>query len=200
MQTIPFRMDKQWGPTVQHRELDPISWDRTWWKIVWEKRCKYMSDWVTLLYSRNWNTTLKINFPLVLKKFVHHKKSKHVKAQKERNVCPLLLKGNYNPIFHPFRLFFLHNYQHIRNLFLSLNNIHVYMSMSYHTLRSSLLFYFYFFIFIFLLFRVTLAAYGGSQARSPIGATTAGLHHNHSNIRPELCLRPTPQFTATLDP
>ena len=28
MQTITFRMDKQQGPTVQHRELYPISWDK----------------------------------------------------------------------------------------------------------------------------------------------------------------------------
>ena len=28
MQTITFKMDKQQGPTVQHRELYPISWDK----------------------------------------------------------------------------------------------------------------------------------------------------------------------------
>ena len=28
-QTITFRMDKQQGPTVQHRDLYPVSWDRT---------------------------------------------------------------------------------------------------------------------------------------------------------------------------
>ena len=43
-------------------------------------------------------------------------------------------------------------------------------------------------------------AYGGSQARDPIGATAAGLRHSHSNVVSELCLRPTPQLTATLDP
>ena len=32
MQTIPFRMGKQWGPAEQHRELYPISWDKTQWK------------------------------------------------------------------------------------------------------------------------------------------------------------------------
>ena len=26
LQTVTFRMDKQWGPTVQHRELCPVSW------------------------------------------------------------------------------------------------------------------------------------------------------------------------------
>ena len=34
-------------------------------------------------------------------------------------------------------------------------------------------------------------AYGGSQARSPIEATAAGLHHSHSNLGSELCLQPT---------
>ena len=28
MQTITFRINKQSSPTVQHRELYPISWDR----------------------------------------------------------------------------------------------------------------------------------------------------------------------------
>ena len=44
MQTITFGMDKQWGRTVQHRELYPISWVRIWWKIVWKKMyiCMYV--------------------------------------------------------------------------------------------------------------------------------------------------------------
>ena len=33
-------------------------------------------------------------------------------------------------------------------------------------------------LFIFCLFRVTSVAYGGSQARGPIGAIAAGLHHS----------------------
>ena len=28
MQSITFRMDKQCGPAVQHRELYPFTWDR----------------------------------------------------------------------------------------------------------------------------------------------------------------------------
>ena len=28
MQTITFRMDQQWGPTVQHRDLYSVFWDR----------------------------------------------------------------------------------------------------------------------------------------------------------------------------
>ena len=40
-------------------------------------------------------------------------------------------------------------------------------------------------------------AYGSSQARGPVGATVASLHHSHSNVGSELPLRPTPQLTAT---
>ena len=43
-------------------------------------------------------------------------------------------------------------------------------------------------------------AYGGSQARSPIGAVAAGLHQRHSNSGSKPCLLPTPQLTATPDP
>ena len=35
---------------------------------------------------------------------------------------------------------------------------------------------------VFCLFRAAPAAYGGSQARGPIRATAAGLHHSHSNV------------------
>ena len=34
-------------------------------------------------------------------------------------------------------------------------------------------------------FRVAPVSYGGSQARGPIGAVAAGLHHSHSNARSE---------------
>ena len=43
-------------------------------------------------------------------------------------------------------------------------------------------------------------AYGGSQARGRIGAAAAGLHHSHSNLGSELCLRLTPQLMAMPDP
>ena len=58
MQTITFRMDKQWGPTVQHRDLCPVSWGRTRWNMVWKKYCIYRYDGVTMLYSRNWHNTV----------------------------------------------------------------------------------------------------------------------------------------------
>ena len=54
--------------------------------------------------------------------------------------------------------------------------------------------------FFFLLFRAASVAYEGSQARGPIGAAAAGLHHSHSNAGSKPSLRPTPQFMATLNP
>ena len=59
---------------------------------------------------------------------------------------------------------------------------------------------FFFFFLFFFFFRATLAAYGGSQARGPIGAIAAGLHHSHSHIRSEPRLPPTLQLMATPDP
>ena len=53
-------------------------------------------------------------------------------------------------------------------------------------------------VVVVLSFRAS--AYGGSQARGPIGATAAVLHHGHSNARSEPRLRPTPQLTASWDP
>ena len=50
------------------------------------------------------------------------------------------------------------------------------------------------------LFRAAPTAYVGSQARGPIGAVAAGLHHSHSNTGSQPRLRPTPQLTATLEP
>ena len=56
------------------------------------------------------------------------------------------------------------------------------------------------FLFVFLLFRAAPKAYGGSQARGPIGAAATGLHHSHSNKGSEPRLRPTSQLTAMPDP
>ena len=58
----------------------------------------------------------------------------------------------------------------------------------------------FYFIYCFLLFRATPTAYGGSQARSPVGATAANLCYSHSNIKFEPHLQPTPQLMATTDP
>ena len=65
---------------------------------------------------------------------------------------------------------------------------------------------FLFFFFCLLSFVVVVAiswaaptAYGGSQARGPIGAVATGLCQSHSNAGSELRLQPTPQLTATPD-
>ena len=39
-------------------------------------------------------------------------------------------------------------------------------------------------------------AYGGSQARDPVGATAVGLRHSHARSKPRL----QPQLTTMLDP
>ena len=60
-----------------------------------------------------------------------------------------------------------------------------------------------FYLFIFCLFvfsRAAPMAYGGSQARGPVGAAAAGLYHSHSNTGSEPCLQPTPQLMATSEP
>ena len=54
--------------------------------------------------------------------------------------------------------------------------------------------------FFLLLFRAKPAAYGGSQVRSRMGATVAGLRHSHTNEGSDPCLRPTAQLTAMPDP
>ena len=41
------------------------------------------------------------------------------------------------------------------------------------------------FILFYCLFRASLPAYGGSQARGLIGATVASLHHSHKGTRAE---------------
>ena len=61
-------------------------------------------------------------------------------------------------------------------------------------------FLFFFFFFFFCLFRAAPTAYGGSQARGPVGAVATSLHHSHSHTGSEQRLQPTLQLTATLDP
>ena len=60
-------MDKHWDPTV----LYPISWDRTWWKIIWKKKRTYVYDWVTLLYLRNGHNI--VNQWFLNKKLINYK-------------------------------------------------------------------------------------------------------------------------------
>ena len=56
------------------------------------------------------------------------------------------------------------------------------------------------FFFFLNFFRATIMAYGVSQARGPVRATDASLHHSHSDAGSELHLHPTQQPTATPDP
>jgi len=63
----------------------------------------------------------------------------------------------------------------------------------------SFFFFFYFFVFVFF-WGAAPVAYGGSQARGPIGAVAAGLHPGHSNTESKPRLWPTPQLTAMPDP
>ena len=70
----------------------------------------------------------------------------------------------------------------------------------------NLFFFFFFFLSFCLLSAVVVAisraapaAYGGSQARGPVGAVATGLRQSHSNAGSEPRLQPTPQLTATPD-
>ena len=56
------------------------------------------------------------------------------------------------------------------------------------------------FVSFFVFSRAAPTAYGDSQARGRIGTVVAGLLQSHRNARSELRLRPTPQFTARMDP
>ena len=55
-------------------------------------------------------------------------------------------------------------------------------------------------LFLFCLFRAAPTAYGGSQTRGQIGATTASRQHSHSNGGSKPCLKPTAQLMAIPDP
>ena len=64
---------------------------------------------------------------------------------------------------------------------------------------------FFFFVVVVVVVIVAIswaapAAYGGSQARGPIGAVATGLRQSHSKAGSEPHLQPTPQLTAMPDP
>ena len=58
---------------------------------------------------------------------------------------------------------------------------------------------YFFFFSLFAISWATAAAYGGSQARGPIGAVATSLRQSHSNAGSEPRLQPTPQLTAMPD-
>ena len=64
---------------------------------------------------------------------------------------------------------------------------------------KNLFFFFFFFFFFFLLFSAALVAYGGSQARGQIGATSSSLY-SHSNTGSKPRLQPTSQQCQILNP
>ena len=66
--------------------------------------------------------------------------------------------------------------------------------------ESYFLYYYYYYYYYFCLFRAIPMAYGGSQARCPVGAVVTGLCHSHSNAGYEPHLQTIPQLTATPDP
>ena len=68
------------------------------------------------------------------------------------------------------------------------------------TLLSDLEFLLCVCVCLFAISRATPVAYGGSQARDPIGAVATSLRQSHSNAGSEPRLRPTPQLTAMPDP
>ena len=70
-------------------------------------------------------------------------------------------------------------------------------------LESNFIFFIYLFFNFLSFFAISWAAptaYGGFQARGPIGAVATSQHQSHSNAGSEPHLRPTPKLTATPDP
>ena len=75
--------------------------------------------------------------------------------------------------------------------------------------HSCNVFFFWFFLWgffwvflwgFFCFFRATLMTHGSSQVRGWIRIAAVGLQYSHSDAESELCLQPTPQLMATLDP
>ena len=76
-------------------------------------------------------------------------------------------------------------------------DIHFLSQVFFH--RFYFLFIYLFILSFFAISWADPAAYGGSQARGPIGAVATGLRQSHSNAESEPRLQPTPQLTATPD-
>ena len=60
MQTIIYRMEKQQGPTVQHRELYSIPCDKPEWKRTWRRIYRCITE--SLCCTAKINTTLWTNY------------------------------------------------------------------------------------------------------------------------------------------
>ena len=95
--------DKQWSPTVQHRELYPSSSGRTWRKI--EYIYEWMNEWVTMLHSRIWHNTINqpyFSFKNIKKIFLNHHQL-HLHPQMSKHfflmpmICPTPTRVYYKP-------------------------------------------------------------------------------------------------------
>jgi len=86
------------------------------------------------------------------------------------------------------------------NIFFHVLVDHLYIFFEKCLFRSFAHFSFFFFFCLFAISWAAPTAYGGSQARGPIGAVATGLRQSHSNTGSEPRLRSTPQLTATPDP
>ena len=75
-----------------------------------------------------------------------------------------------------------------------------YLFTSFAHLKNWVVLLIYLFIFCFCLFRAAPMAHDVPRLGVKIGAVAACLREGHSNARSELCLQPTPQPTAMLDP
>ena len=69
-----IRIDKQWGPTVQHREPYPDSCDRRWWRIILKKM--YVSVWlghfaVQQKLARHYKSTIHIKKKVAVMHWCH---------------------------------------------------------------------------------------------------------------------------------
>ena len=118
------------------------------------------------------------------------------------------MHGLYIPSKKPsFPLLHLANsYSSFKTQFKSYFLLEVFIDSAPEALYQTLNFFFFNFylsnfnIYLFIYFcfsRAAPTAYGGSQARGPVGATAAGLRHSHSKARSEPRLQPTPLFAAT---
>ena len=64
------------------------------------------------------------------------------------------------------------------------------LTISFNLSFSFFLFFFFLSFCLFAISQATPAAYGGSQARGPIGAVATCLYQSHSNAGSEPCLQP----------
>ena len=69
-----------------------VTYDGSWWRIIWEKECIYVCNWVTLLYSRKLTEHCK---PAIMEniKIIKKKKKKDKTCQELTRVQPSSVKS-----------------------------------------------------------------------------------------------------------